>query len=357
MTKRKTEEEKAQRISQPRKRKAFSAPKAATKAIIVRNASESPLLRLPLEIRNKIWNEVLGDRLVHIFRRSNTELGSETDEELNRALGLPNTSKKSQKCQLGHKICLQDGPENRPDQKVGVGFHVGTEKEISWIRPHEFCGDNRDKYYACRPGLEEFWKIETMQLASLRASRQTYVEANHILWTTNTLSFATATTFKGFMLTRNNHQKSLIRSLRIEMERGHGLGSSYTAWNSAFTIAMHFDNTFAPAGEEVKVVKRQSPQVRHSITEETVQIQGVNSARPLMSSWDRCGHLAVRGKTFTIQDASLVEFVVRVQELVRVLTCTKAADHCAIERITPMLALDSIRQLLHGFKNVMPPSL
>ncbi|KAL8634695.1 MAG: hypothetical protein Q9228_007725 [Teloschistes exilis] len=52
---------------QSKERVAFSVPKnAATKALITRNATDSPLLRLVLEIRNKIWTEFLGDRLVHI---------------------------------------------------------------------------------------------------------------------------------------------------------------------------------------------------------------------------------------------------------------------------------------------------
>lgn len=33
---------------------------------IVRNATESPLLRLPPATSNQIWREVSGDRLVHI---------------------------------------------------------------------------------------------------------------------------------------------------------------------------------------------------------------------------------------------------------------------------------------------------
>lgn len=40
---------------------------------------------------------------------------------------------------------------------------------------------------------------ETMRLSVLRSCRQIYVEANNMLWTFNTFSFADPTTFERFM--------------------------------------------------------------------------------------------------------------------------------------------------------------
>ena len=57
-----------------------------------------------------------------------------------------------------------------------------------------------------------------MRLSVLRSCRQIYVEANNILWTSNTFSFADSVTFKRFMMTRTIHQKRLIESLRLQME-------------------------------------------------------------------------------------------------------------------------------------------
>ena len=53
--------------SKPRKLppSTYTPKTASEKAIFRRNASESPLLRLPSEIRNRIWVFVLGERMLH----------------------------------------------------------------------------------------------------------------------------------------------------------------------------------------------------------------------------------------------------------------------------------------------------
>ncbi len=42
---------------------------------IARNASQSPLLQVPLEIRNQVWESVLGDRLIHMEYTGDTNTG------------------------------------------------------------------------------------------------------------------------------------------------------------------------------------------------------------------------------------------------------------------------------------------
>ncbi|MCJ1452201.1 hypothetical protein MMC28_002543 [Mycoblastus sanguinarius] len=52
----------------PRKRLAVTAATStATKAITKRNALESPLLRFPGEIRDRIFRLVLGDKFIHLL--------------------------------------------------------------------------------------------------------------------------------------------------------------------------------------------------------------------------------------------------------------------------------------------------
>ena len=102
MTNRKAEEEKAARKpTKSRKRYAFTTPNASTNAMygclsesidsllmyqlsIARNASTSPLLRLPLEIRNNIYTEVLRNRLIHLRYLYGDDVSFETNEEMHR---------------------------------------------------------------------------------------------------------------------------------------------------------------------------------------------------------------------------------------------------------------------------------
>ncbi|KAL8977180.1 MAG: hypothetical protein Q9177_006692, partial [Variospora cf. flavescens] len=63
-----------------------------------------------------------------------------------------------------------------------------------------------------------------------------YVEANRILWATNTFSFSDGVTLKDFMKTRNAHQKRLIHNLRFEMM--HVNYKEEKEWNSALNMAL-----------------------------------------------------------------------------------------------------------------------
>ncbi|KAL9611712.1 MAG: hypothetical protein Q9204_009005, partial [Flavoplaca sp. TL-2023a] len=103
-------------------------------------------------------------------------------------------------------------------------------------KPHAECGL---AYYkvadAFSNDLQSSRDVALMHLTLLRASRQIYVEANRILWTTNTFSFNDGPTFGEFMKTRNIHQKRLIHNLRFEMRWGWG---DEFRWNSAFSMAL-----------------------------------------------------------------------------------------------------------------------
>lgn len=74
-----------------------------------------------------------------------------------------------------------------------------------------------------------------MHLTVLRASRQIYVEANRVLWTTNTFSFDDGPSLGEFTKTMKPHQKQLIRNLRFEMCWS---SANVMPWNSALSMAL-----------------------------------------------------------------------------------------------------------------------
>ncbi|KAL8817939.1 MAG: hypothetical protein Q9223_003315 [Gallowayella weberi] len=122
-----------------------------------------------------------------------------------------------------HIVCENDEPENSPKRmhlpnpKYWV-LLPGAENGFPWSNTHDQC--KLDYQEPSRSGPIQYKDHEGMRLTVLRASRQTYAEANHVLWTTNTFSFPEGVTLQRFMMTRSINQKRLIRSLRFEMEWG-----------------------------------------------------------------------------------------------------------------------------------------
>ncbi|KAL8735534.1 MAG: hypothetical protein Q9166_000702 [cf. Caloplaca sp. 2 TL-2023] len=136
MTKGKSSEEKALSRIKPRKRVAFSAPNAHTKATYIRsypfeiqdlndcacgsiaqNALASPLLRLPPELRNRIWAEILGERLIHL---KHLYYDRERDFEENDDMYF-STRRYGNGSAWRRVICEDDGPEDQSDRKIDIG--------------------------------------------------------------------------------------------------------------------------------------------------------------------------------------------------------------------------------------------
>ncbi len=89
-------------------------------------------------------------------------------------------------------MCETDCTETQKNRKVTT-----SEGEVISMQPHHACEFNLSS-------IKEwcYFGHEMMRLGVLRSCRQIYVEANNLLWTTNTFSFADATTFRRFMMTR-----------------------------------------------------------------------------------------------------------------------------------------------------------
>lgn len=173
---------------------------------IARNASCSPLLRIPLEIRNKIWTLLLGDRLIHLDYLDLDSASASEDKSLRSWSDF---------------VCPCDRPENERPQE-----------DVDWQYSHPRCESQLTYGHGFEPHPKSY---ESMHLTVLRACRQTYNETNHVLWSTNTFSFADdGTTFRRFMDTRTTYQKRSLRKLRLDM---HWEGGDEKLWNRALGMA------------------------------------------------------------------------------------------------------------------------
>ncbi|KAL8975789.1 MAG: hypothetical protein Q9205_008074, partial [Flavoplaca limonia] len=189
-----------------RKRVPFATQNAASRATLLRNATTPPLLRLPPEIRDKIWTEVLGGRLVHLMYRY---FEHQMDfDDFDRYYEL--TFKRSPR---RHIVCEDDGPEDRakeksvPNPRYYKAIHGAPAR---WVYPHDACNLNYEDPGSSIPII--YRAHEGMRLTVLRVSRQLYAEANPVLWTTNIYSFGDGPSLQRFMDTRTMNQKRLIRT-------------------------------------------------------------------------------------------------------------------------------------------------
>ena len=185
---------------------------------IARNATTSPLLTLPTEIREQIWTEVLGNSLIHLDYDYDGELSFKDNETLN-----PHPWK--------HLICQEDCKENRPDVKHSFETEAGT--QIHYLSAHAGCEPDYDFEAPDSEGPIDFSDHETMRLTALRVCNQVYTEASRVLWSSNTFSFRDGITLKRFLTTRNIKQKGMMRSLRLEMG---WWTPDYEDWDKAFTM-------------------------------------------------------------------------------------------------------------------------
>ncbi|KAI4179936.1 MAG: hypothetical protein LQ348_005294 [Seirophora lacunosa] len=204
---------------------------------IARNASASPLLRLPSELRDRIWTYVLGGRLVHLkhdHTAGNPDYLPDQDSEESDDEYAEECRATLDRNPWQHLVCQHDCPEEEPDKKVVLDEE--DPEEATWQKPHAECylDDYDDPYCLRSPRPEDPSGKSAMHLTVLRASRQIYVEANRILWATNTFSFADGPTLKHFMKTRNVYQKRLIHSLRFDM---NWICQGEKEWNSALNMA------------------------------------------------------------------------------------------------------------------------
>lgn len=190
---------------------------------ITRNEATSSFLRLPSEIRNKIYSELLGDRLIHLRYLYDDDLSFETNDLLHAAINWEN--EKSRGSAWRHVVCQADCPENEEDQKITSS--IFDKEEIVWLRPHQMCDDSLRYAMYC--------DHETIPLRILRTCRQMYKEANQILWSTNTFSFSDSTTFKRFVGTRSLIQKRTLKKLRFHMDWDM---DGHEGWNSALNLAV-----------------------------------------------------------------------------------------------------------------------
>ncbi|KAF2663786.1 hypothetical protein BT63DRAFT_483959 [Microthyrium microscopicum] len=212
----------AMRKRKPRKpTQPFTAPKyAKTKQIIQRNSTESPLLRLPLEIRERVWAHVFNDgRLLHIKQLDDRDEPPSGDDWMER--GVQYYGWHNVYCLSQHSS--RDTYENSKTKSVFAYGSTLEDREAH--NPHRDCKQylNRESNLEifnrrCQKDNEPEPQQETVQLQLFRTCRQIYFEANHAFWSNTTFGFTEPDNFAHFMANRTPHQKRDLQKLHLEFE-------------------------------------------------------------------------------------------------------------------------------------------
>ena len=172
--------------------------------------SQNPFLRLPQELKNRIYELVLGEQLLHVKRDWTTS----TTKKFIKEQRFTNQICSSQISEKGALDCFKT-------QKGSNLFVDGIELR------HSNCYPSKDKSSSYSP--------DRMNINLLHTCRQIYNEARFIPYSTNTFSFDTPRNLRAFihLLTQKGaNLNQAIRILHINVATTYG-NTDLRAWTQA----------------------------------------------------------------------------------------------------------------------------
>lgn len=216
----------------------------ATRDKVAQNKTNSPLLKLPEEIRSYIWREVLGSRVIHIQRSgfkgfmyeaclvegfdgpgrwasspSSQPNPSHPTGQPNPSTttsqpnSQPNTSNPSSQPNPSNQTG-QSNPSNQsnaamPSDGTGTTQNNSAMTDSSWEARHPSCLGLGKLSYA--------YSRQYLTLEVLGVCHQVYSECFEELWGSNLFSFTDSATFKSFLGILRLSQKRSLRNLQISL--------------------------------------------------------------------------------------------------------------------------------------------
>ncbi|KAF2663787.1 hypothetical protein BT63DRAFT_430057 [Microthyrium microscopicum] len=246
MTKRKATDDLASTVRKRTPSQPFTAPKdAQTKHIVKRNSIESPLLRLPIELRHRIWKYVFDDgRILHIKHPNEEHDNSRKSKRVIVYGPWQNVFCASRE----NPVDMYEKSKTGPDPTfTGKGSpHFEMEEDEDWYT-HLNCDEHME--VKLDTGKLPVWSEHrqfklcknpqpkaTAQLQLFRACRQTFNEANQVFWSNTTFSFNDPHSFSLFMKERSTYQKKSIRTLRLGLDLWYP--EVIDEWNKAFAAGL-----------------------------------------------------------------------------------------------------------------------
>ena len=179
----------------------------------------SSLLKLPAEIRQRIFQLVVGGQLIHVKHDDSLVHNNHPCDA-----GWPWKSHR-----FHHAVCVSHESNSDHDhsqhgyQDAAVAEYA-THQSLSCDHLHSECRlRSMDNIFGM---IEEERVRLRMDLSILLVCQQIHDEATFVLWNTNTFSFDEEVTFEKFVDGLSQTQKDTMANLHIQ----HGYGDSTTAW-------------------------------------------------------------------------------------------------------------------------------
>lgn len=152
------------------------------------------LLALPLELRELIWDELVGRPFIHIHQPSRPQVGHDSSRQM-----------------LHHRLCIAPS----------LGVHAHGPSSISGAIVLASNGDSE-----CLPfcSFRHAGCLENnrrqLSIAFLRTCRQIHYEAESLVYSSSTFSFDDDRALADFEASLNGHQKSYLTSVHLSIVTG-----------------------------------------------------------------------------------------------------------------------------------------
>ena len=207
------------------------------------NALNSPLLRLPPELRIKIFEYVLGGNVIHIeqlsnsnrqaFRKRNMHVGSGLYNELCQA------SETEEEVYARFHDTSQDNKAKTPFYKSKSSQDLGHNYYVEpWSTRHSECGREPNPR-RIHLELDAWLARPRLSCAALLVCRQIYNEACCIPYAKNTFCFGSASCFEWFALSLGPDQTHAIRHLNLLVGVGTAPFSDAKAKSWVHALRLH----------------------------------------------------------------------------------------------------------------------
>ncbi|KAF2008167.1 hypothetical protein P154DRAFT_568987 [Amniculicola lignicola CBS 123094] len=191
-----------------------STARQSRASVAVANAAEPPLLKLPAELRNHIYELVLGGQYIHVELNQRRHPNPDQSKNLNtdhlqllaRELGSPIPEKEAYRRANDPSFNQQlPGDDRSKHWRYGDPFHI------------ENCNHRHER---CAVDAPQF-----LNLGFLRTCSQVHQEAKKLPFTANTFAFRSPLMLQLFVFGLAPAQYTLLRSLSFDMQAGGHLPS------------------------------------------------------------------------------------------------------------------------------------
>ena len=178
------------------------------------NSARSPLLRLPQEIKDRIYELALGGNLLHIWR----------DQIESERSNIRSTKGAIKEQRFAHQVCCSKISEDE------AHHHFENEDSNDFYVKYTELRHSPCFLFTTKWGPD----IVRTDVSLLHVCRQIYDEARQVLYSTNTFSFNTARNLRAFihfLVQRGFDVNEAVRSLHVDLAYPN---NDTNGWTQAF---------------------------------------------------------------------------------------------------------------------------